>query len=158
MAGADLETGFASDQLAQTYFGKSIEFRHPLQLLPINDQNHESRNVEENFKRISEWAKPFGGNQPEAFQLARLLGCAYVTGFVQASLAGDGSGDTRFQHKLGRIPSMVLLSIDQQGMGGAVFGAPSGKNGTSGGNETAWTKTDIYVRASRSSNYAIFIL
>lgn len=158
MVGAKPETGFVTRALADTYFGKSLEFRHPLQLLPINDLNHESRNVEENFKRISEWARPFGGNEPEAFQLARLLGCAYITGSVQDSTAGDGTGDTRFKHNLGRIPSMVLLSVDQQGMGGVVYGAPTGKNGTSGGNETAWTETEIYVRASRASNYAIFVI
>lgn len=151
-------TGFAEAALARAYFGKSVDFRHPLHLLPINDLNHEAKNVNENFRRIDEWVRPFGGNQPEPLQLARLLGCAYVTGRVAPSTDGSGTADGRFSHKLGRIPTMILLAVDMQGLGGVVYGLPSGGNGTAGGNQTPWTKTDIYVRASRDSTYAFFVI
>lgn len=155
-AGDTASKGFTDAAAGQQFAGKAVSFPRAAELLPINDANFHSRNVEDNFRRTSEWLRPFSGKNPEAYQLARMLGGAYATGTVPLALGS--SGDVMFKHSLGRIPKMIFMSIDLNGTGGTVRGAPEGGLGAGGGNETPWTSTVIYVRATLSSDYAFVVL
>lgn len=146
--------GFTDKALAELFEGKCLVEVPKITLLPVTEQNDSSRNREENNRRVVDWMKKFG--QPELFNLARLLGGGYCTGSVAAS--SSATGDTRFEHTLGRIPSMIVQSVDLDGIGGQILGAPQGGQGASGSNETPWTKTEFYVRGSLGGRYAFIIL
>lgn len=155
-AGNTAETAFTDSAAGQQFAGKAVSFPRASELLPISDSSFTSRTVEDNFRRTAEWLRPFSGRNPEAYQLARVLGGAYATGSV--ALAMGSAGDTMFRHSLGRIPKLILLSIDLNGTGGQIRGAPGGGLGAGGGNETEWTANVIYVRATLSSDYAFIVL
>lgn len=127
-----------------------------LQLLPLPDDVNEV--IEQNFRRIEEILRPYGGGIPKLYQLARLLGCGYGEGRVTQSAAADASGDTKFSHDLGRIPTALFLSVDTSGSGGQILGRPSGANTANNGNFLAWTADEIFVRATVTADYLFFLI
>jgi hypothetical protein len=134
--------------------GRALALPHALDLLrtPENPTQEELRRVlEENFRRISDWVRPFGGGVPEPYQLARLLGGSYVTGNVIVA------SDVAFEHRLGRIPGQILLSSDLAGTGGRVLGSPGG-GGAGGSNSQPWTNARVFVRATVDSEYAFILI
>lgn len=118
-----------------------------LSLLPI-PQNHP---VEENFRRLKWFLETVGG-ATSLEGLALMLGGALLRASITAGQ------DAEIPHPLTRIPSMVVLSSDDSGLGGVAYGAPSGQNGALGGNEAAWTSSNVYLRASRTSTYQVIIV
>ena len=153
--GDTASSGFVGSGGAQ-FAGKVVSFPRAAELLPISDSSLNARNVEENFRRTADALRAFTGKSPELYQLSTLLGGGYGTGVVNAAVGT--SGDVRFDHSLGRVPKMIVLSVDLKGTGGQLKAAPAGALGAGGGNENAWTATSIYVRATVSSDYAFVIL
>ncbi len=146
--------GFTLTEMSERFEGKCFIPTQTLDTLPITAQNASARNLEENNRRMLEWIKRLG--KPELYNLAYVMKGGYCTGSVSA--ATGASGDTKFDHGFSRIPSMIVMSVDLDGIGGQILGAPQGGQGSSGGNETPWTKTEFYVRGSLSGRYAFIIL
>lgn len=88
--------------------------------------------------------------------IARLLGGAWASGDVPAA-TGD-AGDVEVKHDLNRIPSVIVQSVDIEGLGGMIYGSPDGGRGAAGGNQARWTSEAIFVRASRSSTYEFVVI
>ncbi len=122
-----------------------------LNLLPIRDGNFEASKVEENFNRISEFLRPFGGTIPAIYQIARFFGGLYLEGEIEIEGSGE---DTSFPNLSGRLLSAVMLTVDLDGTGGQAFGSSAG----TGKNNTAWTEDTVYLRASVTSNYAVILI
>lgn len=158
--GSTASSGFISEDRGAHYAGKAVVFPLSKRFLPViaPDGSLDPKAVDENFRSTDEFLRSFGGAVPELYQLAKLLGAAYVTGAVNASTATDASGDVAFSHTLGRIPKMVFLPTDLNGTRGVITAFPAGLAGASGRNQTPWTANAIYVRASVSSDYAFFLL
>lgn len=149
--GITAASGFASPATGLSYAGKALTIPVPKDLVPVGDPV-----IQENFTRLQERLRPYEGGNPELYQFARFFGGAYVTGMITAIATEDG--DIHFVHSLQRIPKWIALSIDLGGLGGQVQGVPVGGISASGGNYHAWTKTDIYVRATVTSTYAFVII
>lgn len=109
------------------------------------ESSFEPRSVNEQLRQIRDAVR----TEPNLLAIARILGCGYCVGDV------DTITDTRFVHDLGRMPVLILFSIDLGGLGGQVIGLPEG---AVGGNDTPWTASAIYVRATRAARYAFFLM
>lgn len=129
----------------------------PLDLPPAS-QGADGRTVEEAFRRIQEWAAPFGGGAPSLELLARWLGGQHFEGQVNSSVDATTAGDTTFTHNLGRVPALIILSPPTDGGTGMVRGLPAGGDGTTGVNVGAWTKTQISVRATVSGTFQFVVI
>ena len=64
-------------------------------------------------------------------------------------------GSQAVHHRLGRIPTKILMSSAQDGLAGQILGAPGG---VTGGNETLWTVDSVFVRASRAAVYQFVVV
>lgn len=155
-AGGTASSGFANADTGDRLAGTAASFPWPLELLQLNDKTFDSKTLAAQFRKLQTFLQPFGGRIPELYNVAKFFGMAYATGAVTLSMSV--SGDTRFAHELGRIPKMVVFSLDLNGTGGQIRGAPAGGIGAGGGNQTAWTKTDIFVRATLDSDYAFLVI
>lgn len=109
------------------------------------ESSFDPRSVNEQLRQIRDAVK----TEPNLLAIAKILGCSYCIGDVSTT------EDTRFVHDLGRLPVLILFSIDLGGLTGVVHGVPEGAVGT---NETPWTQSAIYVRASRAARYAFFLM
>lgn len=114
--------------------------------------------VEENFRRIEEYLRPYGGGAPHLELLARLLGGQWFEGTVTASTSSSADDDTTFAHNLGRVPSLVFLSAPTDGLAGRIQALPAGGDGSTGANVSRWTRTQIHVRASVTGAYQFLVL
>jgi hypothetical protein len=90
--------------------------------------------------------------------LARLLGGQHFSGTVTQTPSPSGDDDTAFEHNLGRVPSIVLMSTCTDGNSGRVVGLPAGLQGPIGANVTAWTRTTVYVRSTVTGAYEFIVL
>lgn len=149
-------TGFANANTGRVFAGRAMSFRVSKNLYPITDQGSDPRRLEENFRSIVDRFRAYEGGTPELYQVARWFGGAYITGTVAAASGDDG--DTHFTHDLGRVPKWVITLMDLAGTGGQIQAVPSGRQGAIGANENAWTKTDVFVRATLTSQYAFVVI
>lgn len=117
-----------------------------LELPQVSDQA-----TQQAMERIREWCAPFGGDpQPDGLRLlALLLGGQKLTATLSTG------ADTEVPHELNRFPSMVMLAVARDGLGGFVYGEPSG--GTSA-NTGAWNRQNVYLRASRAATFDLLLV
>lgn len=123
--------------------------------VPITEGNLNPRTLEEN-RRVFE--SRLGVPDVRADLLARLLGGAATEIDLPASSSSEESADAFFDHSVGRMLSTVILAVALDGLGGQVFGHPDGGLGASGGNEGAWSTTQVRLRASRAATYYVVVI
>ena len=126
--------------------------------LPPANLVAEPRNIEEAFRRIEDYLRPYGGEAPHLELLARFLGGHWFEGQVDASVDVSTAGDSTFGHNLNRVPALIILSAPTDGGIGRVRGLPAGGSGATGVNVGPWTKTTISVRASDSGTFQFIVL
>lgn len=144
-------SGFANAATGRVYAGRAFTLPTPKDLLPVADDPV----LKENFERLKQAVGV--GATPELYRILNAFpGGAYFTGRI-TSASGD-NGDVVFKHDLKRIPKWIAWQTDLGGLGGLLQGIPAGGLGAVGGNFHAWTKTEVFVRATVASNYAFVIL
>jgi hypothetical protein len=96
----------------------------------------------ENLHRIRDHAdkrsNPIGGKDV----IAAAVGGQTITATVTDSV------DTRVPHRLGRIPQAIVHVEGTGNPADRLEGRPEGGHGSTGGNETAWTSTDVFLRSN----------
>lgn len=106
--------------------------------------------VEDCMRKIKEWTNPFGGSpSPNGFRLLALL----IGGQHLTATLGTGA-DTEVPHELNRVPETVMLAHARDGLGGFVYGESVG--GTAA-NAKGWTRSSVFLRASRAATYDFVI-
>lgn len=132
----------------------------PVRVQPIKSDDPDMvRNIDRNFRSLSGWIGRYGNtenNQME--QMAGLVGGEYFEATIRASADADESLDTILDHGLGRVPGMVMMAVDLNGTGGRLFAAPEGGDYSLGVNVNRWTESQVSLRASVTSNYALVLL
>lgn len=131
-------------QPAEVQEGKMVTPRPLLPSPPITDQNFDARTVATAIDNLLRHVSP----ARDILTLARLLGLGYCFGTIQAT------SDTHFTHTLGRLPLVIVHSLNADGQDGRVLGRPE----AGGPNTTPWGVADIYVRASVSGRYAFLVI
>lgn len=122
--------------------------------VPITEGNLNPRTLEEN-RRVLE--ARFTLPEVRFDLIARLLGGAAVELDLPASSSAEESADAFFDHTVGRMLSTVVLAVALDGLGGQVFGHPDGGLGASGGNQGAWSATQVRLRASRAATFYVVV-
>lgn len=112
----------------------------------ITEGTFEPRTVDDQLQEVHDRLQPPPGANGRLLQLARLLGGFLFVGEV-------GTDDLEIPHDLGRVPDMILLAHNLNGVNATVLGTP-----TSGPNATDWTRATIHVRASAAGRYAIVVI
>lgn len=101
--------------------------------------------------KIRDWLAPFGGDpNPDPLRLLALL-----LGGQKLTVTLSTSTDTEVAHELNRVPSMVMLAVARDGLGGFVYGEVGG--GTSA-NSGAWSRQNVYLRASRAATFDCVVI
>lgn len=117
-----------------------------LRRIPIHPASFDARSVDSALANVFDALRL--PNVPNLLTIAKLLGLAYFVGDV-----GTAS-DALFPHQLGRVPVLIVFSVDVNGTGGSVTGRPE----AGGPNSARWSTTSISVRATVSSRYAFFVI
>lgn len=113
---------------------------------PVTETGFTARAVDAEFARIEDvLQRPV---PPNLLTIAKWFGAAYFVGRVSAT------EDTIFQHTLGRIPVLIVMSININGQQGQVVGRPE----AGGPNNQRWTATSIFVRSTATDRYAFLVI
>lgn len=126
----------------ETNTGVAPQQRPPL--IPITGESVTPRIVQFDLELLDSATK-IGRRLVE---LASLLGMGYFFGDV------DSAADSKFTHNLGRVPVLIVWSLNVDGQDGRVLGRPE----AGGPNVEPWTETEVYVRATATGRYSFFVL
>lgn len=124
--------------------GRGVDLDQPADPTELLDQGLNARTINAAIRQSR--SVPDG----TLVHLARQMGAAYFTGTVTAT------PEVAFPHDLGRIPAIIVMSVAHDGDDGRVIGTPGG--GGPGLNSTAWSSTQIWVRATRTARYSFLVL
>lgn len=131
---------------------RSQTYRDKMVLRDVIPASMTPETMNANFEEIGRFLASLGGAERSIETLARLLGGILFEGLLVPT------GDTMFEHELGEIPSMVLLSVAADGLGREVYGHPAGSDGLGGLNKNPWTPDRIYLRAPRAGTYTGIVI
>lgn len=106
--------------------------------------------IERNNQEMRDFLGDLGGAERSLAPFASLFGGI----LARADL--DPATETLIPHTLGAVPQFILLSVDMDGLGGVVYGHPAAGGGTL--NETAWTNSEVYLKASRAGDFQVVII
>lgn len=77
---------------------------------------------------------------------------------LTASTTSAVLDDTEVRHRLGRVPAIIVVQADMDGLDGRVLGSPVGGTGANGANVQRWTTERIYLRATRTGRYQVVVV
>ena len=125
--------------------------RFHVDIMRIADGPNVLDNINENFDRLRELLGPLGGTGTNPFQAFAYL----VGGILLEDIEVTTTEDLAVPNPTDRIPSIVFHSVDLDGAGGLVSGAPSSAGSL---NTNDWTVDTIYLRSTVDSRYSVILL
>lgn len=125
----------------------SKTFNTVVQTLPILSLNLATLETnrlafEERLNRVGQLGSPME-------RIAEWFGGVYIEGDVRSTQ------DTQIMHEAARVLSMVVMQVDLDGLGGQILWAPAGGVNR---NQQPWSKTSVYLRATRQGRYAAVLI
>ena len=112
-----------------------------------------ARYLRENFERIRDLLTPRSNELAVVgARLAAILGGEWLEGVV------DAVNDTEFAHGLGRIPTVVFLSVAYDSNAGPGVRGIAAGGLAAPGNATPWTTSSVFVRATVTGSYGFMVI